>query len=545
MKKVLVLVFILTSLVVAQTEYVNVDNPVYDFLERMETQQIINNYNSFEIPKTRKVIAGYLKQVLQNENMLDNSDTKLLEDLKVEFEFELYETTKYSESVFGNDKYDLLNQKEKYLYYYVNPGKANIFINLLGEGEFINRNISDSSGKSTLIGVIGGEIRGTFLNKFGFGIHGTNGNVFGNRTAALARKDIKYNYKFNENPSETFFDETAGYLTADFDAVKFKIGRDRMNVGYGVTKSIIASNSPLFDYISFKINYDFFNFSYFHGKLLGPLSYDNDTITGGSARIEEKYVGYHRIGFNFSRDVDFGVGELIIYGDRSLDLSYLNPFNFYKSVEHANQDRDNSMLFIDFNNNSIKGLKLFGTFLIDDMQFGQIGKGWWGNETMFNVGVYSTNLYNILPLDIHLEYLRIEPYTFSHRLIRNAFTNFGYNLGPDIQPNTGLFFSQINYRFNNRLSLTASFSYSEHGANPVMKDGTIRNVGGDIMLGHRLFDSERVTFLDGDLQYSRNYSFSLFYEPVNQIKFSYVLNILNRSFSNNETISFLNLSVKL
>jgi hypothetical protein len=78
-----------------------------------------------------------------------------------------------------------------------------------------------------------------------------------------------------------------------------------------------------------------------------------------------------------------------------------------------------------------------------------------------------------------------------------------------------------------------------------MKDGTIRNVGGDIMLGHRLFDSERVTFLDGDLQYSRNYSFSLFYEPVNQIKFSYVLNVLNRSFSNNESISFLNLSVKL
>ena len=203
-------------------------------------------------------------------------------------------------------------------------------------------------------------------------------------------------------------------------------------------------------------------------------------------RIEEKYIGYHRIGFNFSRHFDFGVGELIIYGDRPIDLSYLNPFNFYKSVEHANQDRDNSMLFFDYNNNSIKGLKLFTTFLIDDMQFGQIGKGWWGNETMFNIGAYSTNLYNIIPLDIHLEYLRIEPYTFRHRLIRNAFTNFGYNLGPDIQPNTGLFFSQINYRFSNRLSLTASFSYSEHGANPVMNDGTIRNVGGDINLGHRV-----------------------------------------------------------
>ncbi len=525
MKKLLIFIFIFTSFIFAQTEYVSVDNPVYDFLERMETQHVITDYNSFEIPKTRKVIAGYLNQIIKNKEKLDNYDNKLLEDLKVEFEFELFGTTENSEAILRNGNYNLLNQKEKYLYYNVNPGKANIFINLLGEGEYINRNISDSSGKSTLLGVIGGEIRGTFLDKFGFGIHGTNGNVFGNRTAALAREDIKYNYKFNENPNETFFDETAGYVTADFDVVKFKIGRDRMNVGYGVTKSILASNSPLFDYISFKINYDFFSFSYFHGKLLGPFSYDNDTITGGSARIEEKYIGYHRIGFNFSRHFDFGVGELIIYGDRPLDLSYFNPFNFYKSVEHANQDRDNSMLFLDYNNNSIKGLKLFGTFLIDDMQFGQIGKGWWGNETMFNAGVYSTNLYNVLPLDIHIEYLRIEPYTFSHRLIRNAYTNFGYNLGPDIQPNTGLFFSQINYRFNHRLSLTAGLSYSEHGANPIVGDGMIRNVGGDIMLGHRLFDSERVTFLDGDLQYSRSYTFSLFYEPINQIKFSYVLSI--------------------
>ena len=511
----------------------------------METQQIINNYNSFEIPKTRKVIAGYLQQVIQNKGKLDKSDTKLLEDLKVEFEFELYETTENAESIFGDGKYDPFNQKEKYLYYNVNPGKANVFINLLGEGEYISRNINNTIGVQTFLGVIGGEIRGTFLDKFGFGIHGTNGNVFGNKTAALAREDIKYNYKFNENPSETFFDETAGYLTADFDIVKFKIGRDRMNVGYGVTKSILASNSPLFDYISFKINYDFFNFSYFHGKLLGPQTFDADSITGGSNRIEEKYIGYHRIGFNFSRHFDFGVGELIIYGNRSMDLSYLNPFNFYKSVEHANQDRDNSMLFFDYNNNSIKGLKLFTTFLIDDIQFGQIGKHWYGNKTMFNIGAYSTNLYNIIPLGIHLEYMRIEPYTFTHRLIRNAYTNFGYNLGPDIQPNTGLFFSQINYRFSNRLSLTANFSYSEHGANPVMKDGTIRNVGGDINLGHRTFDSDRVTFLDGDIQYSRSYSFSVSYEPINQIKFSFELNIFNRSYTGNETNSILNLSVKL
>ncbi|MEO8399531.1 MAG: capsule assembly Wzi family protein, partial [Ignavibacteriaceae bacterium] len=539
--------FFSSAVVFAQAEYVRVENPIYEFLERMETQQIIKDYNSFELPKTRRTIANYLKEIIEKKDRLDNIDKNVLNDFLVEFEFDLFGTENNSQSIFSKIEYDLFNQKEKYLFYFVNPLKANLFINLLGEGEFINRNFAEPINKNhkSFVGIVGGEVRGTFLNKFGFGIRGTNGNVFGNKTAAFARKDLQYNFKLNENPDETFFDETEGYLTADFDIVKFKIGRDRMNIGYGITKSILAGNSPLFDYVSFNINYDFFYYSYFHGKLLGNQTFTADSITGGSAEIEEKYIGYHRIGFNFSNDVDFGIGEIVIYGGRPLDLSYVNPFNFYKSVEHANQDRDNTMLFVDFNNNSIKGLKFFATFLIDDLKFDKIGTGWYGNKTMLNLGILSTNLYNILPVDFHLEYLRIEPYTFTHRLIRNAYTNFGYNLSADIQPNTELFFSQINYRFNNRVSFSAGLNYSVHGANNLLKNGTVQNVGGDINLGHRTFDSDKVTFLDGDLEYERKYFVTIFYEPINQFLFSCRINFVDKSNLSNESNLFLGLNVKL
>jgi hypothetical protein len=60
----------------------------------------------------------------------------------------------------------------------------------------------------------------------------------------------------------------------------------------------------------------------------------------------DKFLVYHRIGFNINRHFNFGVGEFIIYGRRGIDLSYLNPFAFYKSIEHSNRDRDNSMLFL-------------------------------------------------------------------------------------------------------------------------------------------------------------------------------------------------------
>ena len=207
------------------------------------------------------------------------------------------------------------------------------------------------------------------------------------------------------------------------------------------------------------------------------------------------------------------------------------------------------MLFFDFRNFSIQGLKLYGTLLIDDIIINKLGTGWWGNQFLFNAGLYSTNLYKIIPLDFKFEYIAVDPYVFTHRFIRNNFTNFGYNLGSFLQPNSELFYTQANYRFTNRLSLSGDFSYSIHGANPLSPDGSVKeNVGGDIILGHRTFDPETVHFLDGILEYSRSASVTLNYEPVNQINFYFNLKYISQSLqekTDKGIQTFLTLSAKL
>ena len=550
MKKITLIFLFLTVSIFSQTEYVSSTNSIYEFLDRMETLQIINNYNSFEIPKTRGEIAGYLKQIIENKSKLDNVDKKMLQDFIIEFEFDLYGTLDNSQSMIGKGKYDILSQKQKYLYYYSEPGKFNLFINLLGEGEAIfNNDIENKKNLSTTLGYVGGEIRGTILNRFGFYLKGFNGNVFGNKETAMLRNDLKYNFKLSEKPDQAFFDETEGYAAADFDIVKFKLGQDRINLGYGPIKALLDDSSPEFDYVSFNVSYKFFNFSFFHGKLLGNTTFSFDSTTGDQTTVEEKYIGYHRIGFDISKDVNFGVGEFIVYGDRPIDLSYLNPFSFYKSIEHQNRDRDNSMLFFDFKNRSIMGLKLYATVLIDDITISKLGTGWWGNQFLFNAGFHSTNLYKTIPLDFKFEYIAVDPYVFTHRFIRNNFTNFGYNLGSFLQPNSELFYMQANYRFNNRLSFSGDFSYSIHGANPLAADGSVKeNVGGDISLGHRIFDSETVHFLDGFLEYGRTASITLKYEPFKQINFFFNLKYINQSLqekTNKSIESFFTLSARL
>ncbi|MFO7446847.1 MAG: capsule assembly Wzi family protein [Ignavibacteriaceae bacterium] len=554
-KILLLLVFLFPAAAIGQAEYVRVDNPVYNFLERMGALNIITGYNKFEIPKTRKEVAGYLKQAAAEIGSLDYVDKNIIRDFYIEFQPEWGNASEDSlvntQSLIGKGEYHLFSQNEKYLFFHSDTARFNIYVNLISEGEMIFHN-DDISGRnlSTAHGYIGGEIRGTVLNKFGFYMRGMQGKVLGNTEAARLRKEIEYNFKYNLQPDEAFYDETEGYITADFDLVKFKLGRDRMNIGYGHIKPILGSNSPMFDYLSLKLNYEFFSFSFFHGKLLGTSSLESDPVTGEVNVVQEKYLAYHRIGFDISKHINFGIGELVVYGDRSIDLSYLNPFSFYKSIEHANQDRDNSMLFFDINNNSIEGLDLYSTLIIDDISYGKIGSGWWANQTLFNLGLYSANLYNILPLDVRFDYYRIEPYTFTHRLLRNNYTSQGYNLSSELQPNSEVFFWQFSYRFNYRLSAEIGFQYAVHGANPLDDAGNvIKNVGGDISLGHRSFDSDSVSFLDGELEYKRNITFSLTYEPVNQIIFRLFAELKNEhrqaSVRIKEINTFLTLALKL
>lgn len=537
MRKIILLLSLFSTTLLAQTEYVLSDSRVYDFLERMETLHLINKYNSYEIPKTRNEIAKYLKEVIANQNKLDNVDKNILVDLEKEFELELFGTLKNSDKLITGDHFDFLSQKEKYLYFVRDTtNNINLFFNSAGHADGIMGNYLDPS-KTIAADVMSYQfqIRGTFYSKFGFFWRGGDGVVFGQREAALFRSDLQHNFKYNTFDKPNSFDiTTAGYLTADFGLVKIKFGRDRMHIGYGALPVIMDDNSNIFDYLYLSAKYKSVEVSYFHGKLIGNTTSIFDSTLGSINTVTEKNIGYHRIGLNLSNDFNIGAGEIIIYNSRPVDFTYLNPFNIYKTAQNeASKDRDNSMIIFDFNNKSIVGLKIYGVFLIDDVELAQLGTDYWGNQFIYNFGFISDNLYKNIPLQFQFEYVRQDPYVFTHRLPNNNYTNNGYSIGTFMQPNSELFLTQFNYRFTSRLKLTANFSYYLHGANLLNPDGTVKkNVGGDINLGHRQFDPINAPFLDGDRETTRRFSAKLFYEPIKDVYFSGTLTYLNESLQN-------------
>ncbi len=82
MKKIILLIIsllFLTTLSIAQVGYVSIDDEIYPFLNRMNTIGVINNYNSFEIPKSRKQIKNHLIEILQKVENLDQIDQNNIE----------------------------------------------------------------------------------------------------------------------------------------------------------------------------------------------------------------------------------------------------------------------------------------------------------------------------------------------------------------------------------------------------------------------------------------------------------------------------------
>lgn len=558
MKKIFFIILIFSIFPVtifAQARYVEVEDEIYTYLNRMQIIGVITNYNSFELPKTRKQIKNHLVEIISNYEKLDRIDQDKLADFIAEFEYDLALTLHKSESLIPDFNFNyIFSKKEKYVYSYHKYNGTSFFLNFIGKTDYLHlSDIENKTYSNSTLYRFGGIFSGTLFNKIGFEINTTNGSFFGNKDLAKSFSSLKYNYKFNRNTSsdlgDNFFDETSAYLTYDDEFINLKIGNDRKLIGHGINKVLLSNNAPRMNYISLNLNYKIFSFSFFHGKLLGMQTVNSDNVQGDINIVNDKYLAYHRFGFKPSRHFNFGIGEMIIYANRNIDFAYLNPFNFYKSAEHANQDRDNTFLFFDIQNNSFNKLKLYSTLLIDDIDFGKIGSGWYGNQTLLSIGAYSSQLYNLFPLDIELQYIKIDPYVFTHRIDDNNFTNSKFNLGSVLEPNSSSTSFNFYYRPHYRVNVNLGFSYTVHGANRLSGKNEIINFGGDINLGHRVNDSEEVYFLKGEKEIFREYRLKAEIEPIKSWIFSLELNYSKKTLARSqylqELFSTFSLNIKL
>lgn len=485
----------------AQVENVPIVNPVYDFLLRSETKGYLPNFSLSQLPLQRKKIVEALKLVREHEDNLTNAERKILEQFELEFEIQKPETAVlfYSESdtnqVFSKKMFSNC-EKSFYRYRSNDSTKAitSVTFDPIAGLDFLYKFDNNNKNNNLLIGTLGGRLFGTLTNHLGYYLQITNAAMlYGNDSLALLDKKYFNNNKFRKLNSDADISES--HVAFEYDWFYSSIGRETRLEGAGLSQRIFINNlSPAFDAITLAARFSNFEYKFSHNSLLNfPVASD----MGYATVIPPKYVAMHTFSFRPTWG-EINLFESVIY-TRELDLAYLNPLSFLKSLEHSQHDRDNSGMGISGVFRPMKNLQLKASWFLDDIIISKIGTGFWSNKTAWNIaGIVA------LPnnLDIGIEYTRVEPYTYSHFNPQNSNVNDSILFSSMISPNSDRLTALFQFWYGERYPLKLSINYTRHGANIYDESGElIFNAGGDPLQSIRWGkDSEKVNFLDGNLE---------------------------------------------
>ena len=495
-----------------------VEHPVYAFLNRMQLRGLLPGYSRAMLPLERKQVTAMLRGLGEKTAELSGAERSLAGRFADEFVAEA-DGTQDAAALFQTPLPDLIDatfsDREKFLYRWRSEDGESFFAaEFLGSLEYRTLTDGDAASNVTLA-QLGGRFRGTLGGTVGFGLRATNGTAVGTRSLALSDHELRRNFNF-AGLDKDFYDFSEAYVSATWNWGSAAIGREKRMIGSGISNQMLLStNAQPFDAVTLTAHAGAFRFLFLHGFLLSELEIHEQ----GRPYYDSKYVAMHRAEADIAGAVRFGVFESVVYSQRELDFGYLIPVNFYKSAEHAGGDRDNPMLGFDLATLFLPGTQLYGSWLIDDVDFSRLGDEWWGNKFLWQGGVMNATL---LPnTDIALEYTRIDPYVYTHRLDGNQYTHNHDALGVELAPNSDELYASLRHWVGARLWLQLEWHHRRHGRNEVDAEGNILvNHGGDIYVTRDYDrDSEIAPFLAGPRDDSDILTLSARWEPWRNIVF--------------------------
>jgi len=500
---------------------VDVRNTVYNYLKRMQLMKIIPDYNSSDIPVSRGEVASYLITIKKNLNKLSSTDNKIFRDFEIEFEYDMYGTTKDRYSIISKENFKNIfdNNKQKNLYFY-NDSNFTFFSDIFGSLSQRGSD-GDSAGKnSILLGEFGFETHGTFYNSVGYflGISNTQ-KLAGNDSdiifAAETYPEINVNNNFIEKKNYSLFNGYLRYQTkSNWLALTF--GRTQLNQGLGYIDKLFLSNNTLpFNFGNINLQYKSLKYSFTYGSLKG------DSV---GRPLKAKNIATHYLNINFSDAFKFGFWEAVITSNQPFSFTYLNPISFLTSADLSSgkdqTTQNNALIGFDIELVPFKNISFQSSLLIDDLTFGTLFKTDSLNENKFGwqLGALWTNSLNIKNMDLAVEFTHLDPFVYSHRTNKSTYTNYSLPLGHALPPNSDEIALKLSYDISYRLRFDFLFQHQRSGTGIFLDSAgnIIANYGGNINFG--LGDAYLRTngFLDG-IRINRNiFTANIFWEPLKQ-----------------------------
>ena len=518
---------------------VPLDHWSYDFIDRFEAKGVLKNVGNGIKPFSRMEMAGALARIVRWGNEggeLSRVERGELGELKREFREELLALGVESGYIAGKNFLSRFVNGENLFFW--EQDRSNLYFDLLFRQRGIF-NSGDSNRKTEKIyqTTLGFEIRGNLGGTLGFRTRIRDTREQGTRRYFTRDDVFERRLEFVTLRDDfTDFREADAYFVFSFPWFDVEIGKDSAIWGPGFRENLaLSDNVPSFDMVRLRAQYGRFKLVSIAGFLRSndPDSTRSYVVGGFSRNIDKrKYLAAHRIEIAVYPGVDVGFHEVVIYGDRGLEPTYLNPFMLYWVAETYLGDRDNTTMGLDVDVNLIRGVKLYGALFIDDLKKFKLGKGAISNKLALQGGLFWNDPFGLRDTDLRFEYARLEPWVYTHKFPINTFMHFGSILGHQLGPNGDDVFFRAEHRFSKDVSLAVSLQRERQGENVISDDGkVIRNVGGDVEVGIKRSDNVATKrFLDGVVEKRTRLGFEGSYEVIRDL---YLFSSYRRTFSDN------------
>ncbi|MFQ5675607.1 MAG: capsule assembly Wzi family protein, partial [bacterium] len=401
---------LLSSKIHAQSVNLPLDHWAYDFLERLELKGLYMNEDFDTAPYSRGAIAEMILQIATNVKQdptgFSAVERNLFEQLKGEFHEEL---EKINPGIEIQKK-----EHERHLWSWHDDGFAGHLEGLFGQqSRFETKDKVDPAiPKSTTswgfgFRVLLKESMAIFFEGHSFILSGTDtlANTVFNPSLGLpvTRKALV---------NVTTTDNATGYAVFRLPWFDLEVGRDLLEWGPGFRGNLILSrNSNFYDLFKATFRYRKLKFEYFHAFLNAEQS---------------KYLAGHRIEVQPVESLRFAINETVVYGGRSVEFLYANPFIPIIIAERHVGNKDNNMVSVDLtwflkNNRA----KVYAEFLFDDFNLAKNLFHDFVNKWGILFGGHWVDPFGVENVDFRMEYVRIQPFVYWHSSRKN--TNFYTN----------------------------------------------------------------------------------------------------------------------
>jgi hypothetical protein len=273
-----------------------------------------------------------------------------------------------------------------------------------------------------------------------------------------------------------FREKVNAYVRLHLPWFDLEAGRNQFFWNFSpLTQLTLTRENQPFDLIKIDRRWKKFRFSFFHANL--------------RAR-QRKFLAAHRLEIAAHPRLFLGIGESVIYGDRSAEFEYLNPLMLYHAAEHLLGDRDNNTLTIDFTafpfrgSKALGGGKFYGEIFVDDLSLEFPIGTYWGNKLAYLGGFYWAQPLGWRSGDIRVEYARIDPFVYTHDDSINVYEQDREGLGARFGPNADRLVMQVAYQPHRDLRFVSQLAFQRKGR-------------GDIFQPHRPQDGNAKGFLSG------------------------------------------------